>query len=499
MHAKFTRADSTVGGRPSGEGPPWILGFRGVPRGAPENTLASLRRAQELELDGSAYDVRECAGGDLVLIADATLERTSDARGLVAGRSLAELYGVDAGGWFAKRFAGEPIATLEEALALTGSEPGAAPQHVLVLHESNALAEVARVVHGCGRRLSIRVASPLRSVCVAARDLDLEPMLIVERPSESERLFARDERLTAVAARLAGWRLAPGDEPWSCERWLFAIDEPDELLRACRLPINGVITSEPARALAIRALAQLAAHDFGAYPLRVPELAIEPGSGLAGEATWCGAWQLAASVRNPFASRAQVELELVVRRGAFEAEGLPVTLTLAPGEEREVAFHLSGGSWSPGGDPLLVARYATEDGASLTLDATLARVRRLTARDTAMRLELLRESPQAPVATVNVRRRSRDLLIALEHAADILDARLVVTLDGATHIGARGVRVRLPADFDRRVQGVSLSIALEGRRQDARGWRQALARWSGGWPSELDAGAAGRIYSASVR
>ena len=43
--------------------PPWILGHRGSPLEAPENTLSSMRQALELGLDGFEYDLRACASG----------------------------------------------------------------------------------------------------------------------------------------------------------------------------------------------------------------------------------------------------------------------------------------------------------------------------------------------------------------------------------------------------------------------------------------------------
>src|SRR5262249_57114396 len=62
-------------------GPPWILGLRGSPLEAPQNTLASLRRALELRLDGVAYHLPACATGEAVLLRDERLERTTDRRG----------------------------------------------------------------------------------------------------------------------------------------------------------------------------------------------------------------------------------------------------------------------------------------------------------------------------------------------------------------------------------------------------------------------------------
>src|SRR5262245_41274969 len=99
-------------------GPPWILGHRGAPRETPENTQASLRRALELGLDGVEYDVQPSLAGEPVLLHDETLDRTTDLTGPVASRPLSELVHADAGSWFARRFAGEPLPLFEEALEL---------------------------------------------------------------------------------------------------------------------------------------------------------------------------------------------------------------------------------------------------------------------------------------------------------------------------------------------------------------------------------------------
>jgi hypothetical protein len=497
MERRSTRRESPSSRRAaSASGPPWILGLRGAPREAPENTLSSLRRAVELGLDGLAYEVRACASGELVLLADATLDRTTDARGALATRLLAELYGVDAGGWFGKPFAGEPLALLDEALALEGDEPGTRPQHLIEVREPGLLGEIARMLKNEGERLSVRVASPLRSVCVEARDLGLSPLLVVAQASEEVRRFVRDERITACAAPVRAWSAAERGEAWDCERFALGVDEPDELLAACRAPLNALTTSEPARALAIRALVRGTPSDTGPYPLRVPELVIEPDAALASEAQWCGTWSLRARVRNPFDVAAKVTVELVVRRGAFESQGLPREFEIAPRAEIEFEFQLTGGAWSPGGDPLLVARFDLGGGAGVEFDATLHRVRSVALRDTALRLPLLAESPREPAASVNVRRSGRDLLVALENAGDLLDARLVVDLDGAQVHAPKGVRLRLPEDFERRPGGVPFAVGLEGRRERAGRWRSAWRRWSGGLPNTIDAGSAGRLYFA---
>ena len=480
-------------------GPPWIFGLRGAPREAPENTLAGLQRALALGLDGLAYDVRACAEGELVLLADANLDRTTDAHGPLALRSLRELHGVDAGGWFSKAFAGTPLAWLDEALALRGGAAAGSPQHLIELREPAALHALARRLKERGERLSIRVATSRRSVALEARDLGLAPLLVLSRASEDDRRFARDERLAAVGARPGGWRTLSAAASWPCERFCLEVDAPDELLAACRLPFNGLTTSEPRRALATRTLVRLAPQDRGAYPLQTRELILEAGSALAGESEWSGSWASSALVRNPFEVEVRVALEFVVRRGAFEARGLPHEAQLAPAQELELPFEVRGGSWSPGGDPLLVAHFAWGAGAEqrLTLDAPLQRVRVTELQSTPVRLPLLRESPNERTASVTLRRHRGDLLVAIEDAGGLADARLVVHLDGEVRGGAKGLRWSLPADFDARPEGVAFSVGIAGRAQTAKGPRETLRRWAGGLPDVVSAGSPGRLRPGS--
>jgi glycerophosphoryl diester phosphodiesterase len=88
---------------------PLILGHRGAPLEAPENTLRAFELALERGADGVELDVQRSADGVPVVIHDETLERTTDGSGPVSACTAAEL----------RRFSsrGEPIPTLEEAIA----------------------------------------------------------------------------------------------------------------------------------------------------------------------------------------------------------------------------------------------------------------------------------------------------------------------------------------------------------------------------------------------
>ena len=96
------------------EGLAKVIGHRGAMGHAPENTIASIRRAAALGAAWVEVDVRLTADNRLVLMHDATLERTTDGEGLVQEATLAEIAALDAGGWYAPEFAGERVPTLEE-------------------------------------------------------------------------------------------------------------------------------------------------------------------------------------------------------------------------------------------------------------------------------------------------------------------------------------------------------------------------------------------------
>ena len=87
------------------------IGHRGACGHAPENTLASMRKALALGVDGIEFDIQLSRDGVPVVIHDDTLERTTNGTGAVADFTLAELKQLDAGD-------GEKIPTLAEIFAL---------------------------------------------------------------------------------------------------------------------------------------------------------------------------------------------------------------------------------------------------------------------------------------------------------------------------------------------------------------------------------------------
>ena len=93
-----------------------IWAHRGASAHAPENTLIAFQEAKRQGADGIELDVHPTRDGRLVVIHDATVQRTTQGFGHVADLTLAELRTLDAGYKFSPRFSGEGIPTLQEAL-----------------------------------------------------------------------------------------------------------------------------------------------------------------------------------------------------------------------------------------------------------------------------------------------------------------------------------------------------------------------------------------------
>ena len=87
------------------------IGHRGACGYEPENTLRSFQKALELKVDMVELDVHLCKSGELVVIHDETVDRTTNGKGDVREKTVTELKSLDAG-------KGEKIPLLQEVFDL---------------------------------------------------------------------------------------------------------------------------------------------------------------------------------------------------------------------------------------------------------------------------------------------------------------------------------------------------------------------------------------------
>lgn len=101
----------------------YVAGHRGWLNKYPENTIPSFMAAIELGVDQIETDVRITKDGELVLIHDETVNRTTNGIGAVRDYTLAELKELDAGSYMGKNFKNVRIPTFREFFELIKDHP----------------------------------------------------------------------------------------------------------------------------------------------------------------------------------------------------------------------------------------------------------------------------------------------------------------------------------------------------------------------------------------
>lgn len=230
---------------------PLVYGHRGASAEAPENTLAAFRLAIEQGADGVELDAQRCATGEVVVVHDESLLRTTGHDGLVTRTPWSTLRALDAGGWKAERFRGERVPLLAEVLE-------AVPRLVNVelkcdtANDGGLTAEVVRIVGeaGAGERVLLSSFNPLcllRARLLAPR---IARALLFERDQRwvlrsglsapaVGALALHPEHVLATPERVARWR----KRGYSIGCW--TVDDPDDGDRLYRSGVDALITNRP--------------------------------------------------------------------------------------------------------------------------------------------------------------------------------------------------------------------------------------------------------------
>lgn len=219
---------------------PLRIGHRGAAGHAPENTLASVRKAIEFGVDLVEVDVRRSRDGHLVLMHDETVDRTTNGKGKVATRSLADLQALDAG-------KGERIPTLEELLELAEGRVGL----MLEIKEAGIADLTVKLVRKTGFTGTVVYASFLHKELPAVRKADSEAATLAlfgRRPKDPVAAAARVgvshvglRFTTATAQRVSALHRA------GLQVFVYTVNEPRDIQAMRRLGVDGIISDFPDR------------------------------------------------------------------------------------------------------------------------------------------------------------------------------------------------------------------------------------------------------------
>lgn len=223
---------------------PVAIGHRGNSMIAPENTVASIERVLD-EAQLVEFDVRECLTGELVVIHDQTVDRTTNGTGLVEELSLAELLQLDAGSWFSPDFVGEPIPTMEDALS--AMPRGATP---LIERKSGSASKYVEVLQDLAIADQVIVLSLNWDFLANVHRLDDQIVLAAVGIGP----LTRDELevITASGASIVMWRgidIGPAEvalvQGAGLQLFVWTINEWDSIASFIAMDVDGIVSENP--------------------------------------------------------------------------------------------------------------------------------------------------------------------------------------------------------------------------------------------------------------
>jgi glycerophosphoryl diester phosphodiesterase len=215
------------------------IGHRGAAGHAPENTIAAIRMGISLGADFVEVDVQRTRDGHLVVIHDATVDRTTDGKGKVCDMTWNELQLLDAG-------AGERIPSVEAVLA-------AANGHAGVMLEAKARGigtDLYRAVQASGFSGPVIYASFLHAEIVAIRAIDplARTLALMDGVPPLGAAFADGiASMVGMDNDFTTAEFITTLHDAGLEVWLYTVNEPALIQRAIDLGADGIISDYPER------------------------------------------------------------------------------------------------------------------------------------------------------------------------------------------------------------------------------------------------------------
>ncbi len=234
-----------------------IIGHRGAKGEAPENTLSGFRHLQNLGLRQVEFDIHVSADGQLIVIHDKTLERTTNGIGFIKNKTQAELASLDAcHNTFPQWPDNDGVPSLAEVLALLKDF-----EH-LQLEVKTESAEDCLIV---AQQLSVLSQPFGQRVVTTSFNIDYLRLMQQNNPHIARGLLVESNFLgdiTALAQELACVLIAPHHSLLSTELVrqahhagitvsTWTVDAPERMLALREMGIDSLITNVPTLAMKV--------------------------------------------------------------------------------------------------------------------------------------------------------------------------------------------------------------------------------------------------------
>lgn len=234
-----------------------IIAHRGYSSIAPENTLSAFQKAIEIGADYFELDIHKTKDGDIVVIHDASVDRTSsnNTKGEIAKMTSSDLAAVRVGyeKKFKKKFKNEKLPTLKEALTLAKGKIKVCIEVKVYGVEK----KVMQIINEVGVNDGVIIFSFYYPVIARIRQLDknIPTLYLKGKANKSDIDYATAIEANAIGVG-SGMRITREFLDYAhnngVEVWQWTVDDEGKMKQLIELGIDGLITNFPDRALKIR-------------------------------------------------------------------------------------------------------------------------------------------------------------------------------------------------------------------------------------------------------
>ncbi len=224
-----------------------VVAHRGASGYAPENTLSAMKKAIEMNAEMSELDVQETADGEIILLHDNTLKKTTGVDGNIWEINYADLKGLDAGSWFSEEYKNEPIPTMQEVIDLVkgkmkinielkanGHEKMLAERTLKIVEANNFIDQVVFTSFKFAEADRIRELNPKAKVGY-----------IFGRLPEDVDVFTADVDLLSVNIRTVNSEFMKKAKENGKEVAVWTVNKPEDMKRMIGLGVDQIITNYP--------------------------------------------------------------------------------------------------------------------------------------------------------------------------------------------------------------------------------------------------------------
>lgn len=224
-----------------------VTGHRGASGHAPENTLSAMRIAIEMGAEFSELDVQETADGEIILLHDSSLKKTSGVDKNIWEVNYADLKGLDVGSWFSEDYKNEPVPTLQEVIDLVKGKMKLNIELKANKHEKMLAERTLKVVMDNNFLDQVVFTSFKFDEIRKIRELNKEAKVgyIFGKLPEDVDVFSEDVDVLSVNIKTVDAALMKKAKDAGKEVAVWTVNKPEDMKRMIEIGVDRIITNYP--------------------------------------------------------------------------------------------------------------------------------------------------------------------------------------------------------------------------------------------------------------